>query len=493
MNGRPERHGYDLFFEDWYRQTFLAGEKARTARSHFLTHWRDSDVRPNPLFDPRFLERQLGTAFSADPLGYVDRNRDRIDATCEWFSRRQYRALYPDVAHHWPGLPDTHFLQHGLREGRQPHPGFVVRRTDGRRPQPANRFQQVIYRFEWRDCRYEVLRSAMTVEITEQIRDQARHEIALFAPGDKAVAALRQVFASDLMARAGLDLNDLPCRAGDACETVVFLPWIQIGGGDRYAAELVREIREQDSSSRILVIISEWGEAETKRFAEYEFLAPLFQSRLLFWRDATLYRTQDAWLAALLMNRLRPRRIIVANSDLGHSMLAQYGVAISSFARCLPIFFSESPNAMGAPYSARYFADICRVSHTITDNDRMARTLRHRAAGLAGDSVFVLPPRIDIESDDVFTGRLRRRFLTLDAPWRNQCVWIGRVEPFKGTDILLAVARVRQDIMFDIFGPASPEMQAVLHGQRNVRYRGEFLTMDDIDFEKYEFLLFPSL
>lgn len=479
-----------LFCEDWYRQTYLNADWIGSPRKHFAANWRDGGARPNPLFDPCFVQREAATAFGGDPSAYLQKRTPEIDATCEWFSRRQYLSLHPDVATGWTGPAEIHFLQHGLVEGRRPHPDFLVQPAS-HRMRPGNRFRRIVYEFQWHGREYDVVRSTIPATIIDQIHDQGRHEIALFAPGDRAIATLPQVPATDLEARANLDIDALLTCAGDVCETAIFVPGIQIGGGDRFVAELARELRGQFGTA-ILVIVSEWSETETRRRAKYKFLSPLFESRLLFWRDVSRDPTQDAWHAALLMNRLRPRRIIVANSDLGFSMLARYGTAISSFAQCLPIFFSESPNAMGAPYSARYFVDICRMSCTVTDNERMARTLRHRAPSLPEKAVFVLPPTVDVESERVFDERINRRFRK-PAAWKNQSIWIARVEPFKGTDILLAVAAARRDIIFNIFGPASVTMRALLNAHRNVRYRGQFLAMKDIDFEQYEFLIFPSL
>jgi len=123
----------------------------------------------------------------------------------------------------------------------------------------------------------------------------------------------------------------------------------------------------------------------------------------------------------------------------------------------------------------------------------MASKLRDRAVGLIDDRILVLPPRVELDAEQRFETRLCARFGARPPRWRNRCVWIARIEPFKGTDILLEIAHRRPDLAVDMFGSASDEMRRLLATRPNLHYRGEFSRLDDLDLESYGCLLFPSL
>ncbi len=489
----PLERSERLFQYSWYISSFMQSNTSRAqAMAHFRSHWRERRVRPNPAFDPMFVAQGLLLDRTTDPLEFAERNPARVDHTCEWFSRQRYLQLHPDVAQSWVAAPELHFLLHGLAEGRQPNSDFTARRTSDSRTPSDSAIYRVVDRFEWEGNHFDIVHSQISPEIFAQIRDQSRHEIALLAPGVDAIPNLRKYLATDMLARNGLDAPTLIEKAGEGYDIVVFVPWIVIGGGDKYVSDMIQEIRARSGDS-VLVVVSDSSETEARKREGHPGLAGFFSARLLFWRDIQLDRTKEVWYAALLMNRLQPRQIFVVNSNLGHAMLARYGRPLSMMARCFALYFSESPNATGAPYSARYFTEVCLNSYVVTDNEPMAAKLRERAAGLISDRILLLPPRVVVEPEQRFEARLRVRLGTWPPAWWNRCVWIARVEYFKGIDILLEIARQLPELTVDLFGSASSEMADLVASRPNLRYRGEFLSLDDLELESYGWLLFPSL
>jgi glycosyltransferase involved in cell wall biosynthesis len=480
-----------LFQYSWYIRQFMSPDATPSqARAHFRKHWREGNVRPNPVFDPTMIASEQSLAESINPVEFAEQNPAALDQVCEWFSRQEYRRRYPDVADSWPGPPELHFLFCGLAERRQPAFNFTVRLSDAANSSPEGGIYRRVDRFDWDGRSYEVVRINISSDIYAQIRDQARFEMALFAPGSEALPNLRKVLATDILSRSGLDLTALTEAIRGRHDVVVFISSLVIGDG--YVSDIVSDIRARMGLS-VLIVVTESTEQDTRKNEGHPALASLFGSRLLFWRDVVFDRSKDAWLVALLVNQVRPTHVFVVNSNLGYTMLARYGRALASITRCFAMFFNEVPDAIGTAYSARYFMAICLQAHAVVDNESMASMLRSRAAGVIDDRILVLPPKVHAEPESRFEARVSARFIHKTPGWLNRCVCIAGSERFNCIDIVLEIARQLPNLQVDLFGTAPDGMRSLIASQSNLHDRGQFFSLDELDLESYGWLLLPGL
>ncbi|MGU3539932.1 rhamnan synthesis F family protein [Methylobacterium sp. A54F] len=140
---REGRNPNPLFDGTWYARTYMGGAgSGLSPLQHFLRH---PEHDPGPGFDARrYLARYPeALAEATDPLSHyftfgVQRD-NAVSPRAEGgpqadlvalrasglFDGSHYLALHPDLAR--VGIdPLAHYVEHGIREGRQPHPLFIV-------------------------------------------------------------------------------------------------------------------------------------------------------------------------------------------------------------------------------------------------------------------------------------------------------------------------------------------------------------------------------
>jgi glycosyltransferase involved in cell wall biosynthesis len=70
---------------------------------------------------------------------------------------------------------------------------------------------------------------------------------------------------------------------------------------------------------------------------------------------------------------------------------------------------------------------------------------------------------------------------------------VSRIEPWKGTEILAALARRRPDDAFDLHGPLEQPLGALGLDLPNIRHRGTLADVSEADFSAHDGFLFTSL
>nr|WP_246514422.1 glycosyltransferase [Neoroseomonas soli] len=106
----------------------------------------------------------------------------------------------------------------------------------------------------------------------------------------------------------------------------------------------------------------------------------------------------------------------------------------------------------------------------------------------------MLPSRIAPADEATFGARLsarRARALPPGAPRR--WAWVSRVEPFKGTALLAALAQSRPADRFDVFGPWQVEPRSLGLGLPNITLKGTLPDVAAADFSAHDGFLFTSL
>ncbi len=330
--------------------------------------------------------------------------------------------------------------------------------------------------------------------ILRQILSQGRHDTAVFAPGADAIPNLRRFDATDLLVRHGIDPHAVLAAAPEGPSAVFVVPHLVTGGAEKYISDLV-DCFVSARLGPVVVLVTDQTEDEAKGWRDLAILAPIGQAQIMFWREfCNNHGYQRPETLARFLNVLRPQHLFICNSFIGLEAVARFGRCLSQFACIACFYFSISPKAIGAPYGAYFPRRTLPFATAITDNEPMARTLRSLHGEIPGPGIITLPPRLPALEDAVFTARLAaRRARSKAAAKPLRWAWVSRIEPFKGTALLAALARARPTDHFDVFGPLSADMQSVGLDLPNITMRGQLANVVKADFADHDGFLFTSL
>jgi glycosyltransferase involved in cell wall biosynthesis len=182
---------------------------------------------------------------------------------------------------------------------------------------------------------------------------------------------------------------------------------------------------------------------------------------------------------ARLLNALQPKNIFVINSELGYSVLSKYGLGLSHQSNCVAVFFSVNPQVIAAQYANRWMHKLPPVVKVVTDNLPAQRFLSKIHSG----KLVYMPATVNVGS---------ARWQASDSP-RKKWLWLGRMDEFKGLDLLGEIAKSRPKDTFHIYGPKPRlSLSALGLGQNNVVIKGEFESYENLAVSSYDGLVFTS-
>lgn len=404
------------------------------------------------------------------------------------FDSLDYLARHPDVAR--TGLdPMRHWLNFGIFEGRALSQAFQVR-TGSAVPRHAAKGWQA---FTYRGVPVAVKRLGLPDRVLAQILEQGRLDAAILAPGANAIHALPEVDFSDMVARTGLDLASLLAGVPERPRVVLLMPFLGVGGSEKFAANLVEAFRPIALNPALVVVTAQSSEA-AGNWRSLSILAPLRDAQVVFWRDHCRSDGSDPSLLARLIQGLAPHTVVVINSRVGLDMIARYGRGLSQNSNLFCMFFGLSPMALDGPYGWRFPRTTLPFATAVTDNGRTARILRQLFHRLPRKDIVVLPAMAEPARAAVWAERLADRVRHASrTSTKRRWVWISRIEPFKGLAILNQLAKLRDADEFDMFGPAPADLPAMGLTQPNIRHRGVLDDVSSADFSNYDGFVFTSL
>lgn len=381
--------------------------------------------------------------------------------------------------------PIRHWLQSGLSEGRQ-YPGIEARlRSVG----DANGWERLAWRGEQVHIR---IQQPLPDSVVAQLLSQSLHEPALLAPGEKVVAKIRRVDATNLYDRDGFD----GCASFDQVKrrrrTVVIIPSLGSGGAEKYAAALVDELRSNQCND-VLVIVSDQSASQALDKRTFQILSPLFRADILFLRDFVRDTNQfDETTLARFLYAIAPDAIFVINSEISLRAVAKYGRSLRQNTQVYCAFFSLDPGTHGSRYAER----VATHSRFITDNRRTAAELTRRFRYGALESPICIPPRVQISMNQ-FEARLRERLtrqtLRYNRTRNGRWLWVSRIATLKGTAILQKLAMLRPDDQFEVFGPVDDQEALRMLAGANVSVHPPVLDTAVMDLREYTGFIFTSL
>jgi glycosyltransferase involved in cell wall biosynthesis len=453
--------------------------------------WRGTGVTVTAVDEPADGGSEVGHA-DAEPqasIGVECGSEEQFIAfISEHLDRDAYLSAYEDVRHAGVDLL-RHWLDSGIWEGRSISPRVTI--TIGERAE--RKAITPVRRFKWRGTTVSAYIKRMSATILSQILAQSRHDGAVVAPGAMAIPALHEFDAIDLMARNDVDHERIFTALAERPDVVLITPFLCAGGAEKYVADLVDALHDAGRGP-LLVIVTEHTALAAAGWEKLAILAPLKKARVLFWPDVFGPGYANPVLFARTLSALKANAIVVNNSRLALDAVARFGRGLSQHARLFCTYFSHGVNALGAPYGARFPHRTMRFATTLTDNGPMAALMGKMWGGISDHPVVKLSTKIELADDAVFDQRVEaRRRLAARTGHQRRWVWVSRIEPFKGTAVLAALAKLRPQEQFHLYGPVGRSLEQLDLTAPNIIHHGMLSKVLAHDFSEYDGFVFTSL
>jgi glycosyltransferase involved in cell wall biosynthesis len=326
--------------------------------------------------------------------------------------------------------------------------------------------------------------------ILDKIEFQSNFDPMILAVGAKALGSLPVVESSSVGKRVALNISELKLKIGDnPPDILIVIPYLAVGGAETYAAALITSFKEL-GVRRIAVIITDQSEADGRKQLLHSSLSSFLNVNLIFWNSIA---SPNDYIFARSINAINPKRILVINSRIGLNAINLSGNGLSCGRSIYAFFFSMGIRALGAPYGIKFPREIWSHTSLVTDNVPMQRQLV--SATPMSSKVLLLRNRIDVADEATFEKRLKQREIrernrTPDDKFR--WVWVGRVDPLKGTDVLAEIAAMRPQDKFLIFGPKTTPLLNLGLSRPNVQYCGVLRSVVHHDFSDVDGFVFTS-
>lgn len=471
------RNPNGFFLSSWYmEQNPQLKEVDVDPFLHFLAAGLGEGLRPHPIIDTDYIACTVPGVASHIDLMKLLVHGEGVDRTSIWFSRDYYRRNNPDLA----AVRDleSHFITHGARERRNPSRDYRV--------VPAHEYDSArvskgpeIDRFEWAGDAFVVIPNPVADTIFDQIYEQGDLDPAVFAPGPFALPSLTVFDGTDIETRDLIDYRGLLREFRTEVDVVILLPRLGIGGGEKYAAQLARTLSKSLRKEVAVIITDSFDDENAPMLRSHSLSGFRHQTIVSFHKH--VHRTwKKPNVLALLLLALKPDAVFCINSDSGNATIAQYGRALSQYMRLFTTFFSESPQALGAPFSAIYLDAVIGNAGVLSDNENALATFRRRLPRAMHSRLHLLPQYCDEKS-------VPQRRRAAPGARGKRLLWIGRWEAFKNIDFVVELARRDPELEVNIFSP-----QEVYPPLPNIAYRGRLDDMRDLDIDAYDAFLFTS-
>ena len=399
----------------------------------------------------------------------------------------RYKKIYGDVAAAGTD-PVEHWLNFGLYEGRSMAPGAIVLR----RKTPHRELGATWRRFVWRGDYIAVRLESFSQSLAKQIIDQARHDPAVLPSNAVSLDCLPFIYRPELINRDGVDVASILAAISVRPKLVIVLANLRASKGAKFGADLTGVVFSKDEGPAI-VLVTEQSAEEARNWEKRTILSRFRAIDVVFWRDVCGRSHANARILAILLNVLRPKNIVVIDSHLGFEAVARFGKALSQSARLYCAYLGAGVNGM-IPVAMKFVRHTLPFAVALVDNDVMAAKLWGLYRGLPGKGIAVLPRQLLPASEDAFATRLGlRQRRVLSAVGCARWVWVSPSEPLNGYLVLAALAAMRPQDRFEIFGSLEDGLKDLCLAMPNIIYRCSVEDAAAIDLGGYDGFVFAGL
>jgi glycosyltransferase involved in cell wall biosynthesis len=269
---------------------------------------------------------------------------------------------------------------------------------------------------------------------------------------------------------------------------IFVVPWLIEGGGDAVTIRYANTLKQLKPSLRIAVIATEnkaskWHDRLTGGidFLDFGILTSQLNS---VERD----RVMEHFIV-----QSGVRAIHIISSMYGFDFVSGHAARIRESQRPIQVigtFFSQSKDADGRiyGYSHSHAPKLYPANAIYTTDNQMTKQMWTEEYGFDPDRIFVHDQPVDIPSH----------------PWKSRLsdgtfrvLWASRLSPEKQPQILAGIARLLQDLPFeiDMYGSNDdfdmPTLSRIL--PKNIHYQRAFKGFQDLPYREYDAFLYTSL
>ena len=405
------------------------------------------------------------------------------------FDAKFYLESNPDVAA--AGVnPLDHFLRHGSRENRSPGPGF-----------DAQWYKRIYMRDDAGNAILHYLRFGKDLGWRPRLPPEilaATHALIADLNGiDPAFDSDPWIREPQLLDSAtGEPAGPIWGAFRDLFNTLpvvpdffIFAPWLTRGGSDRIVALIARMAEQRGLGSKLVVFLTESKEETTRSWLPSSIHVVNFAAR---WPELTLAQRCD--LINLLITGFRPGKVLNINSISCWEAYRAFGARLAANADLYSFVFGRDFSEDGFPCT---FID----THVRESLPMLRRLYSDNLAAIEYvRNAYGVPPSLEDRLRVLRTPAIAPAILPTPSA-RPQGIslrvfWTGRFSREKNIPLLASIIRhCPASMRFDIWGtgPKQAEIERLVADDHRVRYRGTYDDLDELPLSEYDAFLFTSL
>jgi glycosyltransferase involved in cell wall biosynthesis len=406
------------------------------------------------------------------------------------FSAEFYCRQYPDID---PELIDPldHYIDHGWRERRRPHPDFDEGLYLADYPDVAESSMMPLLHFI-RIGRLEGRRASLSSNQWKAVERMLSH-VAEIEPSillDEKLDEPRQLALAHIN-RGGRLLRawkELYASLEHTYDYVVMVPWLVRGGADLAACNAIRMAIKHKGVDSTLVVLTDHGKCEAR-----DWLPEDCHIRIFSEIDPLLTVAERTRLVEMLIMSLRPQAVLNVNSHALWELTATRGIVVKKATDLYACLFCKDfrPDGKAAGYSDMHYKDSSiHLKRTYFDNQIFLDEV-------VAD--FGLPPSIQQRMVTVRQPILERAFGTYagDPENRKSILWAGRFSVQKNVDLLIRIASLATEFDFHVYGYGEPEFKRKVEDAAatlpNFFLKGPFASTSHLPLNEHSIFLYTSL
>ena len=365
--------------------------------------------------------------------------------------------------------PVVHYVYHGAKEGRHPHPDFRAPLASAAAQSPPDRAPKFLTR-----AMFDQVRKA--IEYEPEIGDISALGASFMPPFHDQMYHLHRAIRTRIPAAS--------------YDTVICVPWIRQGGADVLSCSLARSMLRIQPDANILMALTNSNCVERRDWVP-EGIDLVDLSDLFAQTD----RDHAERLCYAMFSGLGPRRIVNINSTICWNVFKRFGVRLADRMNLYAYLFcwdmTEQGFKVGYPsyyphtgaFLSALFTDTVFLKEELTKLYSVPPMLRDRIVPLFS------PARFDATAPTM----AERAAATRSERKRPIVLWGGRFDRQKRLDIMEAVAARMRHVDFICYGaPMMDQAPQVSNFTKNVSIRGPFKSIEELPLHDIDAWLFTS-